>query len=205
MNAVQFVRHCLKIGALLPLGLSACTTTAAENTVSSGPTVSASPSVAAPIEPLVVESPYRDYLIAQFAYRQNNIQDTIRYLQDVRRDAQDLGRQNDLMTRQLFSMLATEGKVQDALSVAPELSSPSLIAHLLETVSALKAQDDQAALSAAQMMSERGIGAFVRPLIVMDDRRDRRARQGPHDFSAFQRSERAANAVSPACRFALSS
>lgn len=156
MTLFRFLSPRLASALLLPLGVMGCASVAQETPV------------AVSSEPVLMQEagPYQDYLSAQFAYRQKNITDTIRFLSQLQLNPEDMGQQQPIMTRQLFTLLAGEGQVEQAIAMIPDLQATGLIASLLRASYAMEQGDYEAAYGHAKNMTERGIGAFVRPLVL---------------------------------------
>lgn len=116
-----------------------------------------------PIEP--GESALSNYLVGQYAVRHGEMDKGADFLLKVR-EAEDLP---ELMVnglnRQLFTILAGEGRIEEAARLAQQMDQDDLMGNLVLVVRDIANNQPQAALKHADAISDQGIGLFIKPLV----------------------------------------
>lgn len=111
------------------------------------------------------ESTVANYLVGQYAVRHRQMKEATDFLMAVQRDKDipsDLAKN---INSQLFTILAGEGRIDEAAVVAKTLNGDDLLSHTVLIVEDVVKDDFKAALTRAGKLSERGLGAYVKPLI----------------------------------------
>ncbi len=121
-------------------------------------------------EPLTVmpkpgSSSLSNYLAGQFALRHRHMEAAADFLGAVQADQKIPDKLQHALDRQLFTILAGEGRLDEATRLAGDLGDDNLMANLVLSVDSAVNNDMKTALVHAQAISHSGLGAFVKPLL----------------------------------------
>jgi len=106
-----------------------------------------------------------DYLIGQHAVRHRDMGRAADFLSSVHSAAdvpEDVTRSLD---RQLFTILAGEGRLEEAAGVARDIEQDNLMAALVLAIEDASADNMAAALERMKTISSNGLGAYIKPLV----------------------------------------
>ncbi|NVJ91670.1 MAG: tetratricopeptide repeat protein [Methylocystaceae bacterium] len=121
-------------------------------------------------EPLVPKlapgpSSFSNYLIGEYAVRHREMQDATEFLSQIQ-DAADVPPSlAENIDRQLFTILAGEGRIDEAAKVAEKTGAEDMMNQLVLVIRDVAHDDFKAALTGVDKMTSSGLGAYVKPLI----------------------------------------
>lgn len=130
--------------------------------VVSGCTTAKEP-VLAPVEP--GQSVYGDYLIGQYAVRHRQMEQAIDFLDAVHQKQSLPTPMAHSIERQLFTILAGEGRIQRAADFAEQMGENDLLGVLVQIVTRVNAGEIGTAKDLSDQLTNDGLGAYVKPLI----------------------------------------
>jgi tetratricopeptide (TPR) repeat protein len=111
------------------------------------------------------KSSVANYLVGQYAVRHRYMSEAADFLTAVQQ-AKDIPSElaQDL-DHQLFTVLAGEGRIEDAAQVAKTLNKDELLSSVVLIVEDVVKADFKSALLLSDKLSEKDLGAYVKPLI----------------------------------------
>ncbi|WP_126465016.1 tetratricopeptide repeat protein [Candidatus Terasakiella magnetica] len=110
-------------------------------------------------------SSFSDYLVGQYAVRHRQMRDAADFLSSVK-SSEDLPTTLDNnLDRQLFTILAGEGRISEAAQIAKRLKQDNLMSHVLLIVDHVAQGQMKSAYELAETLSSKGLGAYVKPLV----------------------------------------
>lgn len=116
-------------------------------------------------KPVPGKSAYADYLIGQFAARHNHMEDAANYLSAVKESKAFPKEMEAFLKRQLFAILAGEGRIAEAATLHDEAAQNDLLGRVVRLVEAAQKNDNAAAVKIAQDFQTKGLEQFFRPLL----------------------------------------
>lgn len=111
-------------------------------------------------------SDFANYLIGQFAVRHRHMNDAADYLSAVHNSQMEQAALSTGLGTQLFTVLAGEGRIEEAAGLATQLNRPDLMASAVLIVREVANNDLKKAQALTEAMPSNGLGAFVRPLLL---------------------------------------
>ncbi|WP_167730563.1 tetratricopeptide repeat protein [Terasakiella sp. SH-1] len=110
-------------------------------------------------------SSFSDYLVGQYAVRHRQMKEAADFLSSAK-TTPDLPEQlGQNLNRQLFTILAGEGRLDEAADIAQKLTTDHLMARVVLIVEDVVSGDMAQALKGADELSDKGLGAYIKPLI----------------------------------------
>ncbi|NVK19734.1 MAG: tetratricopeptide repeat protein [Methylocystaceae bacterium] len=116
-----------------------------------------------PIKP--GSSTYSNYLIGQFAVRHRQMDKAADFLLKVDEEKNLPEVLNKSLERQLFTILAGEGRIEEAARIAAKINSNDLMGQLVQIVRDVHQKNVEAALKHVNEMTSQGLGVYVKPLV----------------------------------------
>lgn len=110
-------------------------------------------------------SAYANYLVGQFAVRHRHMKEAADFLSAVQEQATLSGQFGENLERQLFTVLAGEGRIKEAAKVAAKIKNSDLMASVVLVIDDVAQGNMEAARKKAAEMSSKGLGIYVKPLI----------------------------------------
>lgn len=110
-------------------------------------------------------STYSNYLIGQYAVRHRQMDKAADFLMKVGEEKDLPATLSKNLERQLFAILASEGRIEEAAELAQKIDSKDMMGLLVQIVQEVSQKQYDAALQHADQISKQGLGIYVKPLI----------------------------------------
>ncbi|MDV7338225.1 tetratricopeptide repeat protein [Terasakiella sp. A23] len=110
-------------------------------------------------------SAFSNYLVGQYAVRHRQMGEAADFLTKVQEQENLSGALADNLDRQLFTILAGEGRIDEAAELAKTMTASEMMGRLVLVVQNVGKDDLKTALELAEKMPVNGLGVYVKPLI----------------------------------------
>ncbi len=111
------------------------------------------------------KSAYANYLMGQFAVRHRQMKEAADFLSAVQVQTDIPGPLGESLERQLFTVLAGEGRIEEAAKVARDIKLSDLMARVVLVIEDVANDKMVSAQKRAVEMSSKGLGLYIKPLI----------------------------------------